>query len=561
VCGVRPTARARTLGLAVAIAGVLNIVSALTPELASRVTALRRLMTPGAFELASGAAALSGIVLVLLGRGIAQRRRAAWAFTVALLVLSAAAHLFKGLDVEEASYSVLLAVLLTWQRRLFVVRHAATRWRTVALAVPIVVGIDFVYGVGGLLIRRAVTTPHATPWLAVRETAARLAGVMGPLRVGAHFGTWFPQSLTILGAASVAGLFLLALAPVAERAVSHRHERDRVRALIARPDGDTLDFFALRRDKRYVFSDDHEAAVAYRYVNGVGLASGDPVGDPRSFPSAVANFSERCEEFGWRPAVLGARADRVELWARIGLKPFYLGDEAIIDVESFSLVGRHIRNVRQTARHTEKAGITTEIHREGDLDPTLRRALVGIAERHRAGAPERGFSMALGGVLMGHEPECVVIVCRDPAGAPVAFQRYVPCRAGRAISLDVMRRDPDAPNGVNERMILDVVEWARARQIETVSLNFAAFRGLLVDGADLSVLKQAQAWVVRKLSPYFQIESLHRFNAKFHPRWVQRFAMYRKIGDLGPVGLASLAAEQFLPFDQRDEGAHEPAAS
>lgn len=558
---MKPKTRARALGLAVTVAGLLNVVSALTPALASRVSTLRRVLTPGAFDYASSAAALFGLVLILLGRGIAQRRRAALWLTVTLLLLSTAAHVFKGLDLEEGSYTLLLAGVLLWQRELFDVRHEQTRWRTVARAVPVIVSIDLIYGIGGLLIRRAVITPRTTPWLALRETAARLVGLMGPLHVGAHFGRWFPQSITILGIASIAALFILALAPVAESAVAHRHERDAVRSMIDRPDGDTLDFFALRRDKRYVFSADHAAAVAYRYVNGVGLASGDPVGDPASFADTVDRFAARCAQHGWRPAVLGAREDHLDLWARIGLRPFYLGDEALIDVPSFSLVGRHIRNVRQTARHTEKAGITTEIHLEGALDPTLRRALVGIAERHHKGAPERGFSMALGDVLKGHEPACVVVVCRDPGGAPVAFQRYVPCRAGRAFSLDVMRRDPDAPNGVNERMILDVIEWARCNEVETVSLNFAAFRGLLVEGADLSLMEHAQAWVIRRLSPYFQIESLHRFNAKFHPRWVPRYAMYRKFGDLAFVGLASLAAEQFLPFDQRDEGAPEHAAS
>ena len=81
-------------------------------------------------------------------------------------------------------------------------------------------------------------------------------------------------------------LVLLALAPVADRFVVHDEERTRVRGLVARPDGDTLDPFALRHDKRYVFSADGRAVVAYRYVNGVGLAAGDPVGEVESAPDA-----------------------------------------------------------------------------------------------------------------------------------------------------------------------------------------------------------------------------------------------------------------------------------
>src|SRR5262249_26834065 len=145
----------------------------------------------------------------------------------------------------------------------------------------------------------------------------------------------------------------------------------------------------------------------------------------------------------------------------------------------FNLEGRSIRNVRQSVAHSARAGIATEVQREGDLDPTLRRALIGISDRHKAGAPERGFSMALDGLLTGRDPETVLIICRDASGAPIAFQRYVPCKAGRGLSLDAMRRDPSAPNGVNEMMIVDIVEWARARQIDEVSLNFAAFRGIL----------------------------------------------------------------------------------
>src|SRR5439155_1751854 len=95
-------------------------------------------------------------------------------------------------------------------------------------------------------------------------------------------------------------------------------------------------------------------------------------------------------------------------------------DEAIIDVPSFNLGGRKMRNVRQSVAHSARAGETTEVHREGRLDPTLRRALVGISGRHLAGAPERGFSMGLDGVLTGRDPDTVLIVCRDHDRAPIA---------------------------------------------------------------------------------------------------------------------------------------------
>jgi len=159
--------------------------------------------------------------------------------------------------------------------------------------------------------------------------------------------------------------------------------------------------------------------------------------------------------------------------------------------------------------------------------------------------------MALDGLLSGRAPQCVVIVARDENGTAIAFQRYVPCKNGHGLSIDAMRRDAVGPNGVNERMIVDIVLWARSQHIGEVSLNFAVFKGLIEEGADLKFIEIAEAWFVRRLNPYFQIESLLTFSAKFDPRWVPRFLVYRSAGDLVATGIAAASAEGFMPFGRK----------
>jgi lysyl-tRNA synthetase, class II len=549
----RPTPvrrRLRLLGLAVTAAGVVNVTSAVTPEFRDRLHIVRDAFTPEVAHLAMGATALLGIALVLLGRGIARHRRVAYRAAIVLLAFSALTHLLKGLDIEEAAISLGVAVLLVRSGRLFTAPTPPAQWRTAAKVVLTVIPIAFVYGVVGFAIRHNRVKPEFTILGAVEETAARLVGLTGPFEVSHGFGRWFPASITVLGFGIVIVVAAALLAPVTERALAHADERDRVRRLVNRREGDTLDPFALRHDKRYVLSSDARAAVAYRYVNGTGLASGDPVGDRASFAEAVDRFLERCTERGWRPAVIGARGDQLALYEAVGLRSRYLGDEAVIDVQDFTLGGRRMRGVRQAFNRTNNFGLTAEIHREGELDPTLRRALVGISDRHLAGGRERGFSMALDGLLTGRDADCVIAVCRDDKGTPIAFQRYVPCKGGSGLSLDTMRRDAVGPNGVNERLIVEIVMWARERHIGEVSLNFAAFKGLIEEDADLGPLEGAQAWIIKRLNPYFQIQSLLTFNAKFDPRWVPRFLVYRSIGDLAPVAVAALSAESFLPFDR-----------
>src|SRR5262249_38040230 len=391
----RPTPvrrRLRLLGLAVTGAGVGNIASALTPEFRGRLHILRDAFTPEVAHAAMGATALVGVALVLLGRGIARHRRVAYRAAVGLLVFSAVTHLLKGLDVEEALLSIGVAALLVHSARLFTAPTPPARWRTAAKLATAAVPVAFAYGVAGFAIRPNRVKPQFTMRGAIEETGARLVGLTGPFHVSHGFGSWFPESITVLGFGLVVVIAVALLAPVTERALAPASERDAIRRLVDRRDGDTLDPFALRHDKRYIVSAAGRAAVAYRYVNGTGLASGDPLGDHDAFADAFDRFLTRCAERGWRPAVIGARGDRLDLYTGVGLRTRYLGDEAVIDVDRFTLDGRRMRGVRQACSRTKNFGLTTEIRREGELDPTLRRALVGISDRHLAGGRERRFS-------------------------------------------------------------------------------------------------------------------------------------------------------------------------
>ena len=137
------------------------------------------------------------------------------------------------------------------------------------------------------------------------------------------------------------------------------------------------------------------------------------------------------------------------------------------------------------------------------------------------------------------------------AGEPVAFQRYVPCRGGRGLSLDAMRRfdrvdGQPLVNGINERLIAEAIDWAAKHGVVDVSLNFAVFRSVL-SATDPSTLERGQAWLVKRLDRHFQIESLLRFSAKFQPRWISRYVVYRSVTDIPAVATAALGAEGYLP--------------
>ena len=118
-CTLRPLSAERLLAWAAALVGVIGLVSALTPEMADRIKLVGGVLPPGWPEAARVLTVAFGIGLIWLSRSLAKRRRRAWQLAVAVVVASAAAHLAKGLDFEEATISLLLLAALVRFRSRF----------------------------------------------------------------------------------------------------------------------------------------------------------------------------------------------------------------------------------------------------------------------------------------------------------------------------------------------------------------------------------------------------------------------------------------------------------
>jgi lysyl-tRNA synthetase class 2 len=236
------------------------------------------------------------------------------------------------------------------------------------------------------------------------------------------------------------------------------------------------------------------------------------------------------------------------VWRDARLRALYIGDEAIVETESFSLEGRAIRKVRQSVNRLERAGYSARVLRPSELDGPLRSELEDVASGWRGDRPERGFVMALD-VLFGlGDDDAVFVVGFDADGAAAGFLHFAVSAAAAALSLSSMPRDRDTPNGFNEWLICEAVAWAREHGYERVSLNFAPFAALLAPEADLTRLQEVQRRALMTLKGHFQLDNLLAFNRKFFPRWERRFVVYERRRDLPRVGIAALAAEAYLPF-------------
>jgi lysyl-tRNA synthetase, class II len=528
--------------LAAGLAGLVNLASAATPNIAWRHHLLLQIEPFETLRLSHAAAIPVSMLLLVTAPYLWRRRQGTLQLALVLLVALAVLDLVKGFDIEEAAASLGAAGLLWLGRRSFNVRHDPVTLRSALWRVPLLAG-------GSLLLCGVavwLAAPHNASFGAiVRATADALLWQPGPLA--------FPDELGGLNeAVGVAGLLTLFACAwmlfrplAAPRALPDPAVRRAAGELVRRYGADTLAYFKLRRDQHYLFGRDRRAFLGYRVENGVLLVSGDPVGPEDALSGLLQDLSVFAEVRGLRIAALNAGEHLRPLWEQLGLRALYLGDEAIVETGKFSLEGRPIRKVRQSVARLEKQGFAAELRRLEELDESELAELEAVSERWRRGALERGFTMSLDALRCDDHGDSVVVLARDSTGRIRGFLHFAPSYGRPAVSLSLMRRDRDTPNGLTEFLVARGLELLRERGVEEVSLNFSVFARQI--HTPRGWLERVFGRLLLLADAFFQIERLHRFNAKFFPRWEPRYLMYERVLGLPRVGLAALWAEGQLP--------------
>jgi lysyl-tRNA synthetase class 2 len=139
------------------------------------------------------------------------------------------------------------------------------------------------------------------------------------------------------------------------------------------------------------------------------------------------------------------------------------------------------------------------------------------------------------------DQDTLVLLARDQDRSIRGVLHFVPCYGRPAMSLSFMRRDPDTPNGLTEFMVATAAALLRERGVVELSLNFAAFARWI--HSPEHPLERALGKLIALGNPFFQIESLYRFNAKFFPRWEPRYLVYQGLLGLPRTSLAAMWAE------------------
>ena len=496
-------------------------------------------------------ALFTSLILILVARGLARRKRRAWNITIIILVLNVTAELFR-IHIHFIQLIVnlsLVVILVIFRKEFYAVSDPTTKRQPFViffriLFLTIFSGIFLIYFRHG---NQLIGNPN---FIDVLQTVLRgLVGVSGPIEF-----TSTTVSHTVDNTLGALGIFTIILPlwlyfrRVRPITTTTSEDLEQIKELIKHDtDQDSLGYFATRKDKSVVWTQNKKAGIAYRVQGGVMLASGDPFGEFSLWPDAINEFLKIAREHAWTPGVMGCSDRGGEVWVEHAeMIAIDIGDEAIIKVSEFTLEGRPMANVRQMINRIARKGYTTTTAKWADVDSETKNRLRKLAQEWRYGVAERGFSMSMD--RFGEDEDHNTCITIAYLGGEIKGLLYFVPWTTDGLSLDRMQRERGTDAGVNELMIADTVAWSKTNGITHISLNFAAFRSLFerADKISAGPITRGTRNLIRFFSNFFQVESLYRFNAKFQPEWETRYVLYPRATDLPKVAWAALRAEKFI---------------
>lgn len=494
---------------AVFLGGFVLVTSGALPAEADRMAVLRRIVPLPFVETSHFIASIVGALLLVVAHGLLQRLKSAWNTAVVLLGAGAIFSLAKGFDFEEAIICVVVLGVLFVGRRGFYrqggllssSRRPAAELLAIAVAVAASVWI-------GLYVYRNVEYDNSLWWdFAFRGDAPR----------------FLRASLGI----AVTGLILILYQTLHRappmRAPAAADELARAQSVVAASDRVEANLARLG-DKRFLFSDKGDGFVMYGVQGSSWIAMGDPISlAPDGVIDLVWKYKELVDEHRGVPVFYQVTSPLLPVYLDAGFSLVKLGEEAWVDLNTFTLEGGEGRKLRQLKAKALRSGSQFEIVPAAKVAAILP-DLKDVSDAWLAARDTREKGFSLGFWSDAYMLEHDIAVVRH-AGRIVAFANIWKTSTRHEYSVDLMRHRPDAPAGIMDLLFIGLMDEAKAQGFRWFNLGMAPLSGLPQHRL-ASHWSRLGAFFFRHADRLYNFEGLRAFKTKFKPEWRPKYLAY-----------------------------------
>jgi phosphatidylglycerol lysyltransferase len=511
--------------------GIMNIISVLTPALPERMKLLKDYLFVDFVSFSNSFVFIAGLFLLVTAAFMLRGLRTAWWFAVGLSIISVFGNITKGIDYEEAAIALIVIGSLVGTRKQYYVK-TNPRLGTVGIQTALLsMAAVMLYGIVGFyFLDKKHFHIDFNIFQSCRYTLQNyfLIGSSDLIPRDA-FARDFIYLIKISGFASISFLIYSLVRPYVFKITPTEEERARAKYLTEQFGSSALDFFKTYSDKFIFAPAGINAYISYRVSRNFAVVLEDPVAENKDeMKNCVIAFGKYCYDNGLKEIYYRVPKESLPVYLELSRKSLFLGQEGVVDLETFSLEGGEKKSIRNALNKIREQGYTTHVNTPPLRDGLIQKLKAVSDEWLRL--TERDEIIFSQGMFVEKEiKEQTVISIENKEEKIIAFLNIIPDYVKNEGTYDLLRKTSDAPNGIMDYILVELFKYFKSTGIRYVNLGFAPMSGL---NDPHTFPEKSMKFAYEKIRSFSHYKGQRDYKDKFNPLWNDKFLIYSNDYDL-----------------------------
>jgi phosphatidylglycerol lysyltransferase len=511
--------------------GIINIVSVLTAAIPERLIRLSEFLPMEVIHASNYLVMAAGLFLLVTAAFMLKGLRTAWWFAVIVSIVSFIGHITKAIDYEEASFALVVLVVLIATRKEYHIK-SNPRLRNIGLQASLLfTAAVIIYGILGFyLLDKKHFNIDFNIFQSIRFTLLNyfLIGSKELVPVD-PFAKHFLYSFNVCGFLSIAFLiFTLVRSYIPQKNVT---EGEAVLAndLLKSFGNSSLDYFKKYFDKLIFFSENQKTFIAYRIIGNFAVALENPVAENiEEMQKCIRGFDIYCYENGIKSLYYRVPEESLEIYHKLRKKDLFLGQEGIVDLSLFSLSGGDKKSLRNAINKVKEQGYKSIIYSPPVKDGILQK-IKSVSDEWLEDTGRKEIIFSQGMFIWEELKQQTIIAIENAEEKIIAFLNIIPDYAKGEATYDLMRKTKDAPNGVMDFILIELFNYIKSQNFSYINLGFAPISGL---DDPHTFPERSMKFAYEKIKSLSHYKGMREYKEKFDPVWHNKYLIYQNDYDL-----------------------------
>ena len=255
----------------------------------------------------------------------------------------------------------------------------------------------------------------------------------------------------------------------------------------------------------------------------------NPVAEnPADMKQCVLLFDKFCYENGLKNVFYRVPEESLPVYKEISKKSLFLGQEGIVDLNTFTLEGGKNKALRNALNKVVDEGFKSSIHIPPIKDGLLQK-LKAVSDEWLDSTKRDEIIFSQGMFRWNELKNQTIITVENSEEKVIAFLNIIPDFTPGEGTYDLIRKTEDSPHGVLDFILVELFRYMKSQNYSKVNLGFAPMSGI-DDPHTFS--ERTMKFAYEKIRSFSHFKGSRNFKEKFFPAWHNKYLIYSQDYDL-----------------------------